>query len=114
MVKRKSTIRNASQFRVIRNFANKARQDRLCSSIIAAADLPNGEFIRLDASIVTGDGAEHLRRRIASDVVEISEEVFRKLAWPLDECVCDSEPAEADRLEGIEAEYLTPPERGSW
>jgi hypothetical protein len=82
--------------------------------IEAVADLTNGEFMRLDGSIVTGDRAEQVRRRIANDGVEISEEMFRKLAWPLDDCVCDSEPAEADQLERIEAEYLTPPERGSW
>jgi hypothetical protein len=82
--------------------------------IDAVADLNTGQFMLLDGSIIAGDRAEHLRRRIASDGVEISEEVFRKLAWPLDDCVCDSEPAEADRLERIEAEYLTPPERGSW
>jgi hypothetical protein len=33
--------------------------------------------------------------------------------YPLDACLCEPEE-EHERLERIEAEYLRPPERGSW
>jgi hypothetical protein len=51
-------------------------------TIDAFADLTNGEFMLQDGSIVSGQRAERLRKRIARDGVEISEEVFRKLAPP--------------------------------
>jgi hypothetical protein len=49
-------------------------------TIDAFADLPNGEFMRLDGSIASGHRADRLRRQAERGGVEISEETFRQVA----------------------------------
>lgn len=64
----------------------------------ALADLSTGEFMLLDGSIVAGNRAERLCRRIEREGVEISEESFREMArssW-LQRCEAIKERAQRD------------------